>query len=134
MISNANAIVTLFLAGQFSARFDFAQGVPSNALRVFGSIIMINAIQNMDENCKPYTESPIRLKITAVSAEIKRTRNGVIFFVEIRSNYFSIATVTFFIALIQQSYHDVSSFTKKYVSRTCLPKLSQMRLMELSLT
>jgi len=28
-------------------------------------------------------------------------------------NYFSIATVTFRIALIQQSYHGVSSFTKK---------------------
>jgi hypothetical protein len=134
VISNANAIVTLFLAGQFSARFDFAQGVPSNALRVFGSIIMINAIQNTDENCKPYTESPIRLKIAAVSAEVKRTRLGVSFFVEIRPNYFSIATVTFRISFVQQNYHGVSSFTKKYVAQTRLTNRSQMRLMDSSLT
>jgi len=113
MILNTNAIVTLLPAGQFSARFDFAQGVPSNALRDFGSIVVINAIQNTDENCQPYTESPIRLKIAAVSAEVKRTCLGVIFFVEIRPNYFSIATVTFRIAFIQQSYHGVSSFIKK---------------------
>jgi hypothetical protein len=113
VILNTNAIVTLFTAGQFSTRFDFAQGVPSNPLRVFGSIVVINAIQNPDENCHSYTESPIRLKIGAVSAEVKRTRLGVSFFVEIRPNYFSIATVTFRIALIQQIYHGVFSFTDK---------------------
>ena len=112
VIFNTNAIRTLLSPGQFSARFDFDQSVPSNALRVFGSIIMINAIQNTDENCRPYTESPIRLKIAAVSAEVKRTRLGVIFFVEIRPNYFSIATVTFRIAFIQQNCHGVSSFRK----------------------
>jgi len=100
VILNNNAIVTLFPDGQFSARFDFAQGVPSNPLRVFGSIVVINAIQNPDENCHSYTESPIRLKIAAVSAKVERTRLGVSFFVEIRPNYFSIATVTFRIALI----------------------------------
>jgi hypothetical protein len=110
---NTNAILTLFPAGQFSARFDFAQGVPSNALRVLGTVVVIKAIQNTDENCHPYTASPVRLKITAISAEVKHTRPGVSFFVEIRPNYFSIATVTFRIAFIQQSYHGVSSFTKK---------------------
>jgi hypothetical protein len=113
VIPNTNAVVALFPAGQFSAPFDFAQGVPPNALRVFGSIIVINAIQNTDENCHPYTQCPIRLKIAAVSAEVKRARLKVIFFVEIRPNYFSIATVTFRIALIQQSYHGVSFFPKK---------------------
>jgi hypothetical protein len=129
VVLNSNAIVTLFPAGQFSARFDFAKGVPSDALRVFGSIVLINAIQNTDENCKPYTESPIRLKITAVSTEVKHTRRGVISFVEISPNYFSIATVTFRIAFLQQSDHGASSFTKKYVARTCLPRRSQTRLM-----
>jgi hypothetical protein len=80
VILNTNAIVTLFPADQFSAPFDFAQGVPSNALRVFGSIVVINAIQNTDENCQPYTGSSICLKIAAVSAEVKRARLGVIFF------------------------------------------------------
>ena len=112
VILNTNAIVTLFPAGQFSARFDFAQGVPSNALSVFGLIVVINAIQNTDENCNTYPESPIRLKIAAVSAEVKRTRRGAIFFVEIRPNYFSIATVTFRIAFIQQNCRGVSSFRK----------------------
>jgi hypothetical protein len=134
VIFNTNAIVTLFPAGQFSAPFDFAQGVPSNVPRVFGSMVVINALKNTDENRQPYTESPIRLKIAAVSAEIKCARFGVIFFVEISPNYFSIAAVTFRIALIQKSYHGVSSFTDKYFARTCLPKLSQMRLMVLSLT
>ncbi|MBW1956979.1 MAG: hypothetical protein JRF31_09225 [Deltaproteobacteria bacterium] len=118
VILNTNAILILFPAGQFSARFDFAQGVPSNALRVCGSIVVINAIQNTDENCETYAESPIRLKIAAVSAEVKRTLRVVIFFVEIRPNYFSIATVTFLIAFIQKSYRGVFSFTKKYVART----------------
>jgi hypothetical protein len=66
VVSNTNAIVALFPAGQFSAPFDFAQGIPSNALRVFGSIVVINAIQNPDEYCCPNTESPIRLKIASV--------------------------------------------------------------------
>jgi len=109
VIPNTNAIVTLFTAGQFSAPFNFAQGVPTNALRVFGSIIVINAIQNTDENCHPYAGSPIRLKIASVSTEVKRARLGVIVFIEIRPNYISIASVTFRIALIQQSYHGVSS-------------------------
>ena len=73
---------------------------------------MINAIQNTDENWRPYTESPIRLKIAAVSAVVKRVRLGVIFYVEKGPNYFSIATVTLRIALIQQSCNGVSSFTK----------------------
>ena len=72
MILKPNAIVTYFPAGQFSAPFDFAQGVPSNALRVFGFIVVIKAIQNTDANCQPHTESPIRLKIAAVTAEVKR--------------------------------------------------------------
>jgi hypothetical protein len=112
VIFNTNAIATLFPACQFSARFYFAQGVPSNALRVCGSIVVINAIQNTDENCETYAKSPIRLKIAAVSAEVKRTRRVVIFLVEIRPNYFSIATVTFLISFIQKSYHGASSFTK----------------------
>ncbi len=92
----------------------------TGTLRVFGSIVMINAIQNTNENCQPYTERPIRLKITAVPAEVKRARLGVITFVERSPNYFSFATMTFLIALIQQSYHGVSSFKKrkKYVART----------------
>ena len=63
VIPNTNAIVTLFPAGQFSARFYLAQGVPSNALRVLGKIVVINAIQNTDENCHPYTESPIEVRV-----------------------------------------------------------------------
>jgi hypothetical protein len=66
VVSNTNAIVALFPTGQFSAPFDFAQGIPPNALRVFGSIVVIDAIQNTDENCCPFSESPIRLKIAAV--------------------------------------------------------------------
>jgi hypothetical protein len=60
VVLNTNAIVTLFPAVQFSAPFDLAQGVPSNALRVFGSLVVINAIQNTDENCRPYKEDPIK--------------------------------------------------------------------------
>jgi hypothetical protein len=48
VIPKTNAILALFPTGQFSAPFDFAQGVPTNALRVFGSIVVINAIQNPD--------------------------------------------------------------------------------------
>jgi len=109
VIPNTNAIVTLFPAGHFSAPFNFAQGVPSNALRVFGSIPVISAIQIMDENCHPYTGSPIRLKIASVSTEVKRARIGIIVLIKIRPNYISIAIVTFRIALIQQGYHGVSS-------------------------
>jgi hypothetical protein len=109
VVSNTNAIVALFPAGQSSAPFDLAQGIPPNALRVFGSIVVINAIQNTDENCCPCTGSPIRLKIAAVSTEVERARPKIIFLVEIRPNYLSIATMTFRIALIKQSYHGVSS-------------------------
>jgi hypothetical protein len=109
VIPNTNAIVDLFPAGQSSAPFDFAHGVPSNALRVFGSIIVINAIHNTDENCHSYTGSPIRLKIASVSTEVKRARIGIIVFIKIRPNYISIAIMTFRIALIQQGYHGVSS-------------------------
>jgi hypothetical protein len=108
VIPNTNAIAALFPAGQSSAPFDFAHGVPSNALRVFGSIIVINAIHNTHENCHSYTGSPIRLKIASVSTEVQRACFEVVFFVEIRPNYLSIAIVTFRIALIQQSYHGVS--------------------------
>jgi hypothetical protein len=38
-------MVTLFLAGQLSATFDFAQGVASTTLRVLGSIIAIDGIK-----------------------------------------------------------------------------------------
>jgi len=120
--------VALFPAGQFSAPFDFAQGVPSNALRVFGSVVVISAIQNTDENCCPCTESPIRLKVAAVSAEVERARLEVIIFVEKRPDYFSIAAMTFRIALIKQGYHGVYSFIR-HVARTYLPKQPQMRLM-----
>ena len=101
VILNTNAIEALFLAGYFSAPFDFAQGVPANTRRVFGSIVVIGTIQNMDENCRLYTERPTRLKIAAVSAEVNCARFGVIIFVEISPNYFSIATVTFRIAFFQ---------------------------------
>jgi hypothetical protein len=116
VILNANAITTLFFAGHFSTPFDFTQGIPSNVLRIFESIGVVNAIQNTDENCQPYTEGPIRLKITAVSAEVERARFGGIFFVERSQNYFSIATVTFRIALIQQSSHGVSLLQKQNMS------------------
>jgi hypothetical protein len=105
-------MAALFPAGQSSAPFDFAHGVPSNALRVFGSIIVINAIHNTDENCHSYTGSPIRLKIASVSTEVQRACFEVVFLVEIRPNYLSIAIVTFRIALIQQSYHGISSLIK----------------------
>jgi hypothetical protein len=72
VLSNTHTIVALFPAGQSSAPFDFDQGIPSNALRVFGSILVISAIQNTDENCRPYAGSPIRLKIAAASTEVKR--------------------------------------------------------------
>jgi len=49
-------------------------------------------------------------------------------------SYFSIATAAFRIALVQESYHGVSSFTKKYVARICPPKRSQMRLMGVKLS
>jgi hypothetical protein len=129
VILDSDAIATLFPAGQVPAPFDFAQGVPSKALMVFGSIVLIKAIQNTDLNRRPYTKSPIRLKIASVSAEIERACLKIILFIEIRPNYFSIATVTFPIALIQQSYHGVSFFTKKHVARTRLPKRSPVRLM-----
>jgi hypothetical protein len=39
-ILNTNAIVTLFPDGQFSASFDFDNGVPVKAHRVFGSSVI----------------------------------------------------------------------------------------------
>jgi len=50
-------------------------------------------------------------------------------------NYFSIATMTFRIALIKQSYHGVYSLIKlNMLHKPIFPKQSQMRLMVLSHT